>query len=102
MGGAVLCMFRASGAEAADSALKAVEEAIDSVNTHPELNKLIEGCAELNRRRPGFKVKLKAGIHTGWVIEGAVGSTHKIDASYLSPHVNMTARIETATFQYQR
>ena len=48
---------------------------------------------------PGFKVQLKAGLHSGWVIEGAVGSSHKIDASYLSPHVNMTARIETATFQ---
>jgi class 3 adenylate cyclase len=45
------------------------------------------------------QVQLKAGLHSGWVIEGAVGSSHKIDASYLSPHVNMAARIETATFQ---
>ena len=47
----------------------------------------------------GLQVQLKAGLHSGWVIEGAVGSSHKIDASYLSPHVNMAARIETATFQ---
>ena len=36
----------------------------------------------------------------GWAIEGAIGSTHKIDASYLSPNVNMEARLEAATKQY--
>ena len=32
----------------------------------------------------------------GWAIEGAIGSMYKIDASYLSPHVNMAARLEAA------
>lgn len=32
------------------------------------------------------------GLHAGWAIEGAVGSRHKIDATYLSPHVNLAAR----------
>lgn len=36
----------------------------------------------------------------GWAIEGAIGSEHKIDASYLSPHVNMASRLEAATKQY--
>lgn len=35
-----------------------------------------------------------------WSIEGAIGSKHKVDASYLSPNVNMTARLESATKQY--
>ena len=26
-------------------------------------------------------------LHAGWGIEGAIGSKHKIDASYLSPSV---------------
>ena len=30
----------------------------------------------------------------GWAIEGAIGSEYKIDASYLSPHVNMASRLE--------
>ena len=34
-------------------------------------------------------------------IEGAIGSKHKIDASYLSPHVNMASRLEAATKQVQ-
>jgi len=31
---------------------------------------------------------------------GAIGSEHKIDVSYLSPHVNMASRLEAATKQY--
>lgn len=31
---------------------------------------------------------------------GAIGSQYKIDASYLSPNVNISARLEAATKQY--
>jgi len=37
------------------------------------------------------------GLHMGWAIEGAIGSEFKIDASYLSPNVNLAARLEGAT-----
>lgn len=40
------------------------------------------------------------GLNVGWAIEGAIGSEYKIDASYLSPHVNIAARLEAATAQY--
>ena len=40
------------------------------------------------------------GLHAGWAIEGAVGSKQKVDATYLSPHVNMAARLETSSRQY--
>lgn len=40
------------------------------------------------------------GLHIGWAIEGAIGSDFKIDASYLSPNVNMAARLEAATKQF--
>lgn len=46
---------------------------------------------------PNFAVKLGYGLHIGWAIEGAIGSSFKIDASYLSPNVNMAARLESAT-----
>ena len=49
---------------------------------------------------PGFKVRMGFGLHQGWAIEGAIGSVHKIDASYLSPNVNMASRLEAATKQY--
>lgn len=40
------------------------------------------------------------GLHFGWAIEGAIGSYYKIDASYLSPNVNIASRLEAATKQY--
>jgi hypothetical protein len=47
-----------------------------------------------------YRAELAAGLHCGWAIEGAVGSALKIDATYLSPNVNMAARMETATSQF--
>lgn len=38
-------------------------------------------------------VKMGFGLHVGWAIEGAIGSSFKIDASYLSPNVNMASRL---------
>jgi hypothetical protein len=39
----------------------------------------------------------KNKIYIGWAIEGAIGSEYKIDASYLSPNVNISARLEAAS-----
>lgn len=36
----------------------------------------------------------------GWAVEGAVGSEYKIDATYLSPHVNMASRMTSACKLY--
>ena len=47
-----------------------------------------------------FKIKMGFGLHMGWAIEGAIGSKYKIDASYLSPNVNLSARLEAATHQF--
>ena len=55
---------------------------------------------KLNTRIPNYKVKMGFGLHIGWAIEGAIGSIYKIDASYLSPNVNMASRLEAATKQY--
>ena len=51
----------------------------------------------LNERMPGYQVRLGLGLHMGYAIEGAIGSYYKIDASYLSPHVKMSERLEGAT-----
>ena len=55
---------------------------------------------EILKRIPNFKVNMGFGLHLGYGIEGAVGSSYKIDASYLSPNVNIAARLETATRQF--
>ena len=54
----------------------------------------------LQNRMPGYRVKIGFGLHVGWAIEGAIGSSRKIDATYLSPHVNLASRLEAATKQY--
>ena len=56
---------------------------------------------DILKKIPNFKVNMGFGLHMGYGIEGAVGSTYKIDASYLSPNVNIAARLETATRQFK-
>jgi hypothetical protein len=48
----------------------------------------------------GYRVNMSFGLHIGWAIEGAIGSEHKIDASYLSPHVNIASRVESVSKLY--
>lgn len=55
---------------------------------------------KLKHKIPNFKVDMGFGLHIGWAIEGAIGSEYKIDASYLSPNVNMASRLEAATKQF--
>jgi len=54
----------------------------------------------LNSAIENYKVEMGFGLHQGWAIEGAIGSYFKIDASYLSPNVNMASRLEMASLQY--
>jgi len=48
-----------------------------------------------------FSVGMSFGMHAGWAVEGAVGSSYKIDATYLSPTVNMASRMMSACKQYR-
>eukprot|EP00531_Pseudo-nitzschia_arenysensis_P017663 CAMPEP_0116121408 /NCGR_PEP_ID=MMETSP0329-20121206/3682_1 /TAXON_ID=697910 /ORGANISM="Pseudo-nitzschia arenysensis, Strain B593" /LENGTH=1270 /DNA_ID=CAMNT_0003615221 /DNA_START=74 /DNA_END=3886 /DNA_ORIENTATION=+ len=54
----------------------------------------------LRRSRDSYSVDVIYGMDAGWAVEGAVGSEYKIDATYLSPHVNMASRMMSASKQY--
>lgn len=54
----------------------------------------------LYERMPGYKCKMGCGLHMGWAVEGAIGSDKKIDASYISPHVNWSEFLESSTKEY--
>ena len=56
---------------------------------------------QIVKRLAGYQVRMGIGIHCGWAIEGAIGSSYKIDATYLSPHVNLSSRLESGTKLYQ-
>ena len=83
----------------ADAALQAAIDTMYSLAQNKEVQDyaLRDGVQE---RMPGYRVRLGYGLHYGWAIEGAIGTAYKIDASYLSPHVNMAARLEEATKQF--
>lgn len=55
---------------------------------------------QINKRLAEYDIRLGFGVHTGWAIEGAVGSEYKIDPSYLSPHVNLTMKLESMSKSY--
>eukprot|EP00595_Chromulina_sp_UTEXLB2642_P002229 CAMPEP_0196763136 /NCGR_PEP_ID=MMETSP1095-20130614/3501_1 /TAXON_ID=96789 ORGANISM="Chromulina nebulosa, Strain UTEXLB2642" /NCGR_SAMPLE_ID=MMETSP1095 /ASSEMBLY_ACC=CAM_ASM_000446 /LENGTH=259 /DNA_ID=CAMNT_0042115707 /DNA_START=1796 /DNA_END=2576 /DNA_ORIENTATION=+ len=84
----------------ADKALIAYLKIIAEINRSKEILKYrMEPRLTLNGSEE-FKVRMGFGLHAGWAIEGAVGSEQKVDATYLSPHVNMAARLETSSRQY--
>jgi len=55
---------------------------------------------ELQVRIPNYTTRFGFGLHSGWAIEGAIGSALKIDPSYLSPNVKWSERLEGATKIY--
>jgi hypothetical protein len=88
--------------ELVDSALCAVLKMrvdLHHANHHGNLRKFCTNPKILTAFED-FQVHLGFGLHLGWAIEGAIGSKYKIDASYLSPNVNMAARLEAATGQF--
>mmetsp|Transcript_52431 Transcript_52431/g.118056 ORF Transcript_52431/g.118056 Transcript_52431/m.118056 type:complete len:535 (+) Transcript_52431:185-1789(+) len=83
-----------------DMSVMSLVQVVAAINKSAVLKDYREHPALL-ARLPNYRVRMGFGIHYGWAIEGAIGSEFKIDASYLSPHVNMATRLEAVTKQYQ-
>jgi class 3 adenylate cyclase len=86
-------------AEQCDAALNAFLKINQMMKSDPDIQEL-SADERLQRKLPGYTVRLGTGLHLGWAIEGAVGTPHKVDATYISPHVEMASRLEGATKQY--
>jgi len=105
IGNAFLLAWRLSGhppqkqERLADMALVALVKIISQINKSPLLAEY-RSHPKLLKRIPDYHVRMGFGLHSGWAIEGAIGSEFKIDASYLSPNVNMASRLEAATKLY--
>jgi len=69
------------------------------INICPEFTQY-QNNLQLRRRIPDYKVRLGYGLHIGWAIEGAIGTSLKIDASYLSQNVSFAAKLEEFTKLY--
>ncbi|KAF1329474.1 Voltage-gated ion channel, partial [Globisporangium splendens] len=86
--------------EMADSALTAFIKcmiALDNANTDGPLTEYLKNDAVVKRFGPNFRIKMGFGMHVGWAVEGAIGSRYKIDATYISPHVEMADRLEAGS-----
>eukprot|EP00397_Hematodinium_sp_SG-2012_P003342 GEMP01003350.1.p1 GENE.GEMP01003350.1~~GEMP01003350.1.p1 ORF type:complete len:1014 (+),score=182.63 GEMP01003350.1:101-3142(+) len=104
IGDAFLLVWQLPASEAerpriADLAILSYCRIVLGVNQSPVLAEY-RGHPGLLQRLPHYRVQLAFGFHYGWAIEGAIGSEFKIDASYLSPNVNMASRLEAATRQF--
>jgi len=105
IGNAFLLAWRLSGhtpdkqERLADMALVAIVKIIANINKSHLLAQY-NRHPKLLKRLPNYHVRMGVGLHSGWAIEGAIGSEFKIDASYLSPNVNMATRLESATKLY--
>jgi len=93
----------------ADQALLAYLDIYIKINQSKEIAELMNNqkvqemfSKKYSSKKISSPVKLEMGfgLHLGWAIEGSIGSNYKIDASYLSPNVNLSARLESATNLY--
>lgn len=84
----------------ADMAFFAILKMYAEINRAPSLLKYVKNQRLVDRIGKGYKPKLGFGLHYGWAIEGAIGSHHKVDVSYLSPEVNIAGRLESETKGY--
>lgn len=84
----------------ADQALVAYLKIVAEINRSKEVLAYRSEARLTNNGTTNFQVSMGFGLHAGWGIEGAVGSIQKVDATYLSPHVNMSARLESSSRQY--
>ena len=80
-----------------DNSFQAFEGVIEGIGNYSGLFEILNNP---KYSMQNFHVKMGFGLHVGWGIEGAIGTRHKVEASYLSPHVNLAARLEAATKQY--
>jgi len=86
--------------ELADRALVAFIKVISEIRRASDLAAYAKHPKIIPKFGVTYKVRLDFGLHCGWSIEGAIGSKHKIDASYLSPHVNIAARVMSIARMY--
>jgi len=105
IGDAFLLVWRLSGiavdreSKMADMSVMSLVRIVAAINKSPVLADY-RGHPGMLQRVSNYRVQMGFGLHCGWAIEGAIGSEFKIDASYLSPNVNVASRLQAATEQF--
>lgn len=87
--------------QATEKALRAVVNMITGIKNNKSVQEFTKNPNMRKRFGDDHEVSLGFGLHYGWSIEGAVGSEQKIDATYLSPHIDITETLEDSTKRYK-
>merc|ERR1711907_131373 len=60
-----------------------------------------QSSQRLYQRMPNYRCAMGMGLHVGEAVEGAIGTPQKIDATYISLHVNNSEFLESSTKTYK-
>jgi hypothetical protein len=88
--------------EVADKSLIAVVKIVSEMRRATHINSVYKRPEFIAKFGNGGKAYLTFALHMGWTIEGAIGSDSKIDACYLSPHLQATERISEMCAYYDQ
>mmetsp|Transcript_9805 Transcript_9805/g.16516 ORF Transcript_9805/g.16516 Transcript_9805/m.16516 type:complete len:119 (+) Transcript_9805:1763-2119(+) len=66
------------------------------------INQFLKRTEFVSKFGQGYRPVLDFALHMGWTIEGAIGSESKIDACYLSPHLQASYKIEKLCEHYDQ
>ena len=109
VGDAFLCVWKdqKDGSVQCDAALAAYRQAVQKIRSSGKLDKLI-GRREIEKRFPGaerefgtYLPSMGFGLHHGTSIEGAIGTSLKMDAAYLGADVDLADVLEINTKEYK-
>ena len=71
----------------ADKSLITAVKIISEMRRANHVNITYKTPAIISKLGPNAKPTLNFALHSGWTIEGAIGSECKIDACYMSPNL---------------
>lgn len=84
--------------EVADKSLIAAVKIVSEIRRSQQFAVYFRKSAVRAKFGPDMKQPyLTFALHMGWTVQGAIGSDNKIDASYLSPNVQIAYRLEELT-----
>ena len=84
----------------ADSSLITAVKIVSEIRRSLQFNVYYRKAQMVQRFGSLTRPYLTFGLHLGWTIQGAIGSENKIDACYLSPHLQIATRLEQLTENY--
>ncbi len=88
--------------EYADKSIIAAVKIVSELRRSPDMKAYAGNAKLLAKLGKDFtEPYMTFAIHMGWTIEGAIGSDFKIDACYMSPHLQIAYRIETLCAYYE-